>query len=157
MRCKWFPSQPCCPSLIRNSRWPISCYSISRYIDYGWADLILVYEGVRVWERIFVPFALRMRSVLRMRIKRKRLKTFFDDGSHVRRRGLSINLSSTYHQPIINLSSTYHQPIINLPSTYHHPTINLPSTQHQPTINLTSTYHQPDISPTWYYNDLMLE
>ena len=147
MRCKWFPSQPCCPSLIRNSRWPISCYSISRYIDYGWADLILVYEGVRVWERIFVPFALRMRSVLRMRIKRKRLKTLFDDGSHVRRRGLSINLSSTYHQPIINLPSTYHHPTINLPSTHHQPTISLTSTYHQPDINPTSTWHQPHINP----------
>ena len=85
----------------------------------------------------FVPFALHMRSVLRMRIKRKRLKTFFDDGSHVRRRGLSINLSSTYHQPTINLSSTHHQP----------------------TISLTSTYHQSDINPTStrYYKDLMLE
>ena len=96
----------------------------------------------------FVPFALHMRNVLRMRIERKRLKTFFDDGSHVRRRGLSINLSSTYHQPILNL-----------PSTYHHPTINLPSTHHQPTISLTSTYHQPDINltSTRYYKDLILE
>ena len=33
-------------------------------------------------------------------LKRKCLKTFFDDASHVRRRGLYINLSSTYHQPI---------------------------------------------------------
>ena len=81
-------------------------------------DLMLMDEGVssHLWERIFVPFALRMRSVLRMRIKRKRLQTFFDDGSHVTRRGLSINLSSTYHQPIIIPPSTYHQPTINLPS-----------------------------------------
>ena len=96
-----------------------SSSGLIRYFIKGSSELIYVYEDLvlHLWERFFVPCAVRTRNVERMRIKRKCLKTFFDDGSHVRRRGLYINQSSSHHQPTIDPPSTYHQPDINPTST----------------------------------------